>query len=597
MGIDHRLAVVIYDEAESGTKTFRSEFERLEQMVRNGEIRLLAVDDQSRLTRANNAFAFITDVVFSGGRWLSTGEGIDTIQPGWELRVKVMELHNSTTILELGRRVRRGQAGRLIAGLTAGDYPYGYESFLVNPEQVHVTARGPKPEKDIRINEEEARWIREIFTWFLSKWSLNAIAEELTRLGVSRGRRFSKRSRVWTHQQVRNILANQKYIGLWVWGKTTTIRNSKGKTKQIPVPEEQWVRRHRPDLRIVEQDVWDKAQEGLIALDKLYGYKEGQKKRGPRVHHTVAYPSGILHGLVVCRCGTRLHYRSSGPRLYLGCPNAGNAPGMCGMRTWVPVDKAKVAIIGAISDSLMAAPNWVDHAIAAMQRTIANRCNQVPQTIEADERQLTDLIKQANNLIDGLAKSGQESALVLQRVADLEQSAEKLRTKIAEDKESLGVSAELPDPTWVKQQLRNMVSILEEEQGEAAALLRQLLGKVSADQVLPPGKTRGYTRIFFELNRLEALLAVVPSETRQRVLGTVTPNGVESEMQSRFCIDLGEPSDMDKWAPLIAQWRIEKVTWKEIQARTGLGSGPAYVAWKRFVEAQKDRGSGAQDVA
>ena len=38
MGVDHRLAVVIHDEAESGTKTFRSEFERLEQMVRNGEI-------------------------------------------------------------------------------------------------------------------------------------------------------------------------------------------------------------------------------------------------------------------------------------------------------------------------------------------------------------------------------------------------------------------------------------------------------------------------------------------------------------------------------------------------------------------------------
>ena len=73
-GVDHSEAVVIYDEAESGTKTFRNEFVRLQQMVLAGEVSILAVDDQSRLTRADNAFAFITDLVFAGSvptsRWI-----------------------------------------------------------------------------------------------------------------------------------------------------------------------------------------------------------------------------------------------------------------------------------------------------------------------------------------------------------------------------------------------------------------------------------------------------------------------------------------------------------------------------------------------
>ena len=51
----------------------------------------------------------INDVVFHGGRFVSTSESIDTNQEGWELRVKVMELHNSTTIRELGRRGHRMQ--------------------------------------------------------------------------------------------------------------------------------------------------------------------------------------------------------------------------------------------------------------------------------------------------------------------------------------------------------------------------------------------------------------------------------------------------------------------------------------------------------
>ncbi|MGZ0164282.1 MAG: recombinase family protein [Planctomycetales bacterium] len=108
-GTKHPEAVVIYDEAESGPKTFRDEFVRLQQMVRAGQVAIIAVDDQSRLTRADNAFAFITDLVYADGRFISTSEGIDTDQLGWELRVKVMELHNSATTKELGRRVRRGQ--------------------------------------------------------------------------------------------------------------------------------------------------------------------------------------------------------------------------------------------------------------------------------------------------------------------------------------------------------------------------------------------------------------------------------------------------------------------------------------------------------
>ncbi len=145
MGIDHQGAVVIHDEAESGAKTFRGEFERIDEMVRRKEIAILAVDDQARLTRADNAFGFITDLVYSGGRFVSTGEGIDTTQQGWELRVKVMELHNSTTIRELGRRVRRGQLGRVLAGLSASPKHRGVAGGKPNSPHSRLRCRGILP--------------------------------------------------------------------------------------------------------------------------------------------------------------------------------------------------------------------------------------------------------------------------------------------------------------------------------------------------------------------------------------------------------------------------------------------------------------------
>ena len=47
MDIDSSKATVVYDEAESGTKVYRDEFERLNAMMKSGQIGILAVDDQS----------------------------------------------------------------------------------------------------------------------------------------------------------------------------------------------------------------------------------------------------------------------------------------------------------------------------------------------------------------------------------------------------------------------------------------------------------------------------------------------------------------------------------------------------------------------
>lgn len=52
-GIDASAALLIHDEAESGTKSYRSQFVLIEQMMARNEIAILAVDDQARLTRAD----------------------------------------------------------------------------------------------------------------------------------------------------------------------------------------------------------------------------------------------------------------------------------------------------------------------------------------------------------------------------------------------------------------------------------------------------------------------------------------------------------------------------------------------------------------
>ncbi len=107
MGIDHSEAVVIHDKRGSGIKRFRDALAEVVEMVERKEIGILAVDNQARFMPADETFAFITELVNSGGRFISTGDGTDTADSGWDLRVKLMALMYQTTIRNLRKRIRR----------------------------------------------------------------------------------------------------------------------------------------------------------------------------------------------------------------------------------------------------------------------------------------------------------------------------------------------------------------------------------------------------------------------------------------------------------------------------------------------------------
>src|SRR5262245_10106152 len=357
MGIDSSDALVLKDEAESGTKANRDGFARLGEMIHQSEVSILAVDDQSRLSRADNACAFIQDLVFHGGRFVSTGEGIDTLQKGWKLRVKVVEIHNSATIEDLAHRVHRGQKGRVLEDGSAGDYPFGYESFFLNPEEaLRASRRGPRAKKGLRIHEAEAKWVRQIFAWFVGGVSIREIARRLNAAKVPKDHRSSKPG--WHHQQVRAMLANEKFRGIWGWGETTTIRDSAGRKKQIPTPLEEQQRRDRPQLRIIDQETWDKAAKRLAELNETFGAKEGQKRRGPKIHPRDVYPSSLLGGLLVCGCcGAKMWQHRSNKRRYYACPN--HSKGLCAMASQVPADQAEQELTDFLTKLLCGWPDWL----------------------------------------------------------------------------------------------------------------------------------------------------------------------------------------------------------------------------------------------
>jgi DNA invertase Pin-like site-specific DNA recombinase len=583
-GINASDAIVLKDRAESGTKLDRDEFARLIRMIQAGEVAILAVDDQSRLSRADNAASFITDLVYADGRFISTGENIDTDQEGWHLRVKIMEVHNSYAIRELGRRVYRGQKGRVLEDGSAGDYPYGYDSYPMDPSAAAIGSRGPKPKKGLRVCEAEARWVRTVFGWFVDGMPIAAIARELTRASAPKGNRAS--TSAWHHAQVRRMLCNAKYVGVWEWGRTKVVRNSQGKKKAVPVRLDERIVRHRQDLRIVDQATWERAQGRLRDLHDAFGAKQDQKRRGPRVHHTAIYPTSLLGGLVHCReCGSRMHVQGTASRAYLLCP--GHRKGACGTAGQVRIPAAEHALLEFVCSLIKGWPPWLTEASAAVRTAIAESAAKSPETLRALEDRLREREQLVETLIDQLMSLKPEglpdSPSLRRRLTECESDITDLRTRIAEARQVRAAAVTMPDDHWIRANLEELGSHLRDEPGRTALLVRRLFKRVTAESVVAPGKKRGFIRLRVVLKARavlkEALAGRIPSALLDCASESV---GAPAE----FVLDLGGPTRRDEVTPEVVRMRADGKTWEEIGRVTGLGTGNAYNVWKRWSGAR-----------
>jgi site-specific DNA recombinase len=576
MGIPPTHFRLIKDEAISGTSERRPGFEQIKALIAAGELGVLVVTEQSRLTRGDNAKAFIKDVVFQGGRFISITEGIDTDRKGWGMLVGFSEIHHSRSNEDTAERVRGGQEGRVLDGDgSAGDYPYGYRSEYVDPQAtLSYHGRGPKPRKRVVIDQAAAIVIREVFERFtggksmssITRW-LTSIQHEIPRIGKGN----------WHHEHVRRMLNNPKYIGTWRFGKTTTVRDGTGKKKQVPVRKDQKVIVvERPHLRIIEQALWDKAQAKLADLMKIYGMKEGHKRRGPAHHYRLLYPKTLLGGLIFCaKCGSRLITGSAGKVKRMMCPN--HRAGTCSMTARVPYGRAEQKILELFREMLLGDAKWVSQVISEMRDGITEMAQAVPDDLTAAETQLAQTENELGNLVNVLAK-GLDSDTIRQRLRELEVVKSSLGKKVAELREMRSATVKMPDEQWVREQLADLAQLLQEELPKAAPVLREMLGRVEAEEVTIPGKKRGYSRLRFSIDGWKSIRALLADRLLPTVLGALDQQRPEAK---EFTLDLGSPTRMDELGPKIVEMRRKQVKWIDIARQLNVSLGNAYTAFCR----------------
>jgi len=240
----HNLVRLYADEGISGTKIKnRKEFLRLMRDAQQGLFDMVVVKDISRFARNTvdllqsirtlKALGIETTFLTANMTVLGQSEFVLTIFGA----LAQEESANTSKRVKFGKKMNaeKGRVPNIVYGYdkTIGDY------------------------FNLTINEKEAITIRQIYEWYLKEgYGAAKIANMLNERGLK-----TKRNCSWSQNAVCRILTNELYTGKIINGKQEVTDFLTG--TRAEKDESEWLVTERPDLRIVEPEQYEKAQEIL----------------------------------------------------------------------------------------------------------------------------------------------------------------------------------------------------------------------------------------------------------------------------------------------------------------------------------------------
>jgi site-specific DNA recombinase len=258
------VAEVYPDYALSGATFSRPRLQALIADAKLGKFSVVLAEALDRISRDQEHIAGIwKTLTFTGVKLITLAEGEIN-----ELHVGLKGTMNALFLKDLAAKTHRGLAGRVEEGKSGGSLSYGYDVVR------QLDARGEPIRGDRSINPEQAPVVARIFQMFADGTSPIAIAKALNAEGVS-----GPHVRAWRDTTIRGhaargtgILRNELYVGRLIWNRMRFLRDpSTGKRVSRLNPKAQWIRKNLPELRIIDQALWDQVQTRLGTIRTASG--------------------------------------------------------------------------------------------------------------------------------------------------------------------------------------------------------------------------------------------------------------------------------------------------------------------------------------
>lgn len=417
------------DEGISGATLDRPGLERLREAVKAGQVDLIVIRDPDRLARKLAHQLLLTEEFEKSGvrlefldfDWKDTPEG----KLFYSVRGAIAEYEKE----KIRQRMTRGKMQKAKqGGFPIGFYNYGY---VYDPETGQV-----------KIHEEEARVVAEIFNWFTGEdIGVNGVAKRLNDRCVP-----TRKGKAWHRQVVKQILTNPVYKGAWRY---------KGIT--IPVPT------------IVDEATWFKAQEKLREARRLWAGRSRQDY--------------LLSGIISCSdCGQTMtgvyakwwgkkERRYTCDKNYQGARREG-----CRPRKMVLAEYIEHAVWEQVKE-------WLrdPEALAAEAGAADVDAGELHKELERVEKRLAEVEKGREAVLDAIASGLFElDARTKGKLADLKRRKERLEQRKKEIALALrgaaGAAARLEELKALAKEVLERIDEL--EFSEKKALVRSLVSQV-----------------------------------------------------------------------------------------------------------------------
>lgn len=277
-------------EVYSGLTLDRPDLTKLRGWLDAGELGAVVIYSSDRFSRdgydfltlirncqkANAELLCVTEPIENG----QVGELLSYVR-GWASKLEAQRIKERT----IRGKMARAKSGRLLGGKSTKPYGYNY----LPGKGVGEGVRYP--------NEEEAKWVREMYRWLIEEGlTVNGIVYRLRVLGVP----TPSNSGPWSKSTVHKILTNPAYIG-----RTYAFTQSRVETQRHYKP----VRKNKATHIVFKPiDEWIEIPNATppVISEELFQQAQAQLQRNCQLSPRNKRREYLLSGYLFCQhCGRR----------------------------------------------------------------------------------------------------------------------------------------------------------------------------------------------------------------------------------------------------------------------------------------------------
>jgi site-specific DNA recombinase len=391
-----------------------------------------------------------------------------------ELHVGLKGTMNALFLKDLALKIRRGQRGRVEAGRIPGGGSYGYRIIR------QLRPDGSVSTGEREIDPTQATIVQRIFKEYADGMAPRQIAARLNREAVPspRGGQWNASTINGNRRRRIGILNNELYLGRILYNRQRFVKDPEtGKRIARANPEREWVTKEVPELRIIEDDLWERVQVLKQRYSSRWGNQRQSRKR-------------LFSGLLKCGCCGGGMSISRGDRYYC---SARREKGTCRIDRGIGAAELELRVLNGLRDILLGNERLVEEFTAEFKRELARLRKEGNGARGRLLRELQDVERGIKRCLNFITGGDGDPGSVRDELRRLEARKRDIGANLRARKDSEGIVLHPNLPELYRKKVAKLQEALQHEatRPQVVDTIRSLVDRI---EVLP-GQARGHCEV------------------------------------------------------------------------------------------------------